>query len=458
MSYIRFFMPMTCESNGYGFKGRRPAGRSIVEERGLSGKLTVWAQDLRAETHYSIFMLFEDGGRYAGVAMGSLPVDEKGKGEMRREFGPEELCGFKLADIVGVAVLAKDTVRVVSPLCGYKDSAVSWRHVFYEYSRTAADNQREDVPAEVDEGPVIEDAQVGVDEGPVIEDVPVKMDAAPVEADVPMAVDEIPVEDVPTQADIVPDIEELPPMPSPDEPPPDDTPTQKTENPPASEEPTQPEPEEDMLLLENIHEPAPQGDTVADTATITAPEIPAECDIPASHPMINEHEQLYDPTPIRQFTTQSTQPEGETAKPVHLALDECPPGTAPHSAPLHKSPHRSLEEIFASKERISPFQKQSRKTVWVSFGLPDNVPPPANRPRLFEDRFIHAALAEHGHLILGITTDQGPRRHIIGVPGNLNQETRQHARRLGFAQFKHCDGTHPSGNSELGYWLMFITV
>jgi len=126
-------MPMTSEANGYGFKSRQPAGRSIVEGRSGNYKLTVWAQDLMAETFYSVFLLFSDDGRYAGVAMGSLAVDEKGKGEMRREFADDILGRFALNDIVAVAVVVRGASGVVSPLCGYKDEVVSWRHGFYEF-------------------------------------------------------------------------------------------------------------------------------------------------------------------------------------------------------------------------------------------------------------------------------------------------------------------------------------
>jgi len=129
----------------------------------------------------------------------------------------------------------------------------------------------------------------------------------------------------------------------------------------------------------------------------------------------------------------------------------------PPSTPTHLTPQQNLEATFASKERVTPFKNQSRRTDWVRFNLTDNIPPPINRPRLFEDPFVQTAHDAHGHLIFGITTDKGPRRHIIGVPASLSQDKRQQARRLGFTQFKPSDGTHKKGGG-LGYWLMFITV
>jgi len=131
MSYTRFFMPLEKEATGYEFKGRNPSGRCVVESRGTSGKLTVWAQDLKPETRYGIYIIFADEGRYAGVSMGSLSVDTKGKAEARRDIDEQSLNGFQIADALAVAVTAADAPGVVSPLCGYRDRPFSWRSSFY---------------------------------------------------------------------------------------------------------------------------------------------------------------------------------------------------------------------------------------------------------------------------------------------------------------------------------------
>ena len=404
MSYIRYFMPMISEANGYGFKGRRPAGRSIVEERSHNCKLTVWAQDLRAETHYGIFMLFEDGNRYAGIGMGNLPVDEKGKGEMRREFGQEELDGFKLADIVGVAVLAKDTAGVISPLCGYRAETVSWRHMFYEYTRAPAYYGQEN-------------AQAPATVAPVDKELPVQADAEPT---VDMPPEMLPIAEPAPMVEEAPDPEET--MPMEEEPVPE-------EDSPAAEEPmhTDENPTQDEPM--HIDKIPPPDESMEET-----------------------------PSPDEQPPEEYESPPPESwqePEPVH---DPPLPIKTSATTPTHPRQHHSLEAIFASKERITPFQRQSRKTNWVRFTLSDRVPPPTNRPHLFEDPFIRTALEEHGHLILGIPEDPGPRRHIIGVPGKFDQGIRHKARKLGFTQFKRYDSATQSNNAELGYWLMFITT
>jgi hypothetical protein len=132
MSYTRFVMPLECEASGYGFKGRTPAGRALAEARETTGKLTIYAQDIKTETRYGVYMIFRAENRYAGIFMGSLNADEKGKAEMRKDFNTSLLNPFNLQELVGVAVTASDIPpSVVAPLCAYRENPVSWRGSFF---------------------------------------------------------------------------------------------------------------------------------------------------------------------------------------------------------------------------------------------------------------------------------------------------------------------------------------
>jgi len=408
-------MPMTSESKGYGHKSRQPAGRCIVEGRSNNYKLTIWAQDLKPETRYSIFLLFADDRRYAGINMGSLSIDEKGKGEVRRDFDGSIMGNFALPDIVAVAVIVKEATGVVSPLCGYKEGPVSWRHGFYEYSIKATTTpKQDDLPANA---PI-----------PTI-----KQEQAPeaIAQDPPPCIHEEVIEEPPQN----PPTEEI---------------AAPTQNPPAEPIPNTP------------NEEAPIQDQVQETIqniTIEAPPPP----VPIETPPTPEPP----PTPQPQTTDNPTQeaplsinwatslPQSEMAKAFRTALDKLHTETLQLSA---KCPHKpSIVTLFETREPITPFQKQTRKTKWISFTLSDQVPPPTNKPQLFEDPFVQAALSQFQHLILGMTIDQGPRRYIIGVPGIFDQESRQKAKKLGFTQFKCTNDTYPNWG-ETGYWLMFTTV
>ena len=136
MAYSRFVMPMASEATGYEYKGRKPAGRCLLEEQNSVGKLTLWVQDLRPQVRYGVFMIFADGDKYAGISIGPLTVDEKGKAEMRRAIEPHSLQGFTLQETAAVAVIATGAGRLDAPLCGYRGERVAWKSGFYEKTAT----------------------------------------------------------------------------------------------------------------------------------------------------------------------------------------------------------------------------------------------------------------------------------------------------------------------------------
>ena len=183
MSYARIFMPLGCEAKGYEFKGRPPAGRCVVESRGNGGKLSLWAQDLKPETRYGIYLMFSSGGRYPGVFMGALNVDAKGKGEAKQDIETAILKGFLLEDIIGVAVIATDAPGVASPLCGYRENPVSWRYGFYAVEKEPAPKKK---PEEIQDSDKMPDVSFEPKPEPVPEPVPTpKPDPTPKTVPVP---------------------------------------------------------------------------------------------------------------------------------------------------------------------------------------------------------------------------------------------------------------------------------
>jgi len=159
------------EAKGYEFKGRQPTGRCIVESRGNTAKLSLWAQDLKPEVSYDIYIVFAHNRQYIGLSMGKLNVDERGKGDFRREVTPAELHNFDLTEMITVAVTTADTsgIGIVSPLCGYRDAQVSWRHSFSVWERPA----HEPPPAVKEASPVALEQSSAADEALVAEPPPI---------------------------------------------------------------------------------------------------------------------------------------------------------------------------------------------------------------------------------------------------------------------------------------------
>jgi len=386
---------MISEAKNYGYKNRQPAGRSLVEGRNHNYKLTIWAQDLKPQTLYSVFLLFPDDKRYAGVAMGSLPVDDKGKGEIRKEFDNTALGTFSLADFAAIAVIAKENHGVTSPLCGYKDSPVSWRHGFYEYTiPTPAERKAAEKPE--------------LPQMPNVHNLNAELDITP------PAMEQGPTIDAKAAMEI------------------------------------EPETGESALIHSARETDIEQIEACPHVESIPQIEAPASEPVDESY-VIPDIAQSPRAEPITAWNL----PKSEMAKAFRTALDKLHTDTIESAADCDPKP--DILSLFETREYITPFQKQARQANWISFTPSDPVPPPSNKPLLFDDPFIQTALAEYHHLILGLTTDKGPRRYIIGVPGVYSQEAKLKAKKLGFTQFKCTRDALPAWG-EAGYWLMFTTV
>ena len=429
MAYTRFFMPLENEAAGYDFKGRTPAGRCIVEIRDGTAKLSVLTQDIRAETRYGVYLIFPENGRYAGVSMGSLNADQKGKAEMRKDIESSALGSFKLDDLAVVAVIdSSNTTTVASPLCGYRDRPISWRGNFYIPSVEKDEIKNETVHKSISTEPQL---NVNITEEiipePEIETVPeaetvpeVECQSEPeiipednivenIEPDIEM--------DIEPETITVPQVEAVPEVET------------------AQEDVTAPE-------VETTHEIETVKETVVAPEDVTAPEPEPEISPPCED------------APCAKKPKSAKPARRAIAQDFFESLNEL------NNVTLANSPGRTenilaIESIFNSKEFITPFEKQNRKIKWVQLTISDPVPLPNNRPLLLEESFVRAAYANYGHLILGVTTDGV--EYVIGVPGEYTPDMRPHAKRLGFTKFKTNANSTPKPG-DLGYWLMFINM
>ena len=454
MSYIRYFFPMINEGTGFGFKNRQPAGRSILESRGNGFKLTTWAQDLKPQVLYAVYLIFADHKRFAGVFIGNLPVDDKGKGEMRKEFLQATIGDFNVADVLSVAVITKSSQGIISPLCGYRDVPITWMHGFYEYTKPALSSIETENENNKDfitkEEAVMESTQVFKPEREPEREIEPKHE--------PEFENELQLE---PERELEPQLEpehEFEPQFESEQ-------TNESESDPEREN----EPEHE-LERENEPELEPERELEPELEPKhefeTQPELEAQFEPKPETEPETEPIQLPDPEP--EPTPQSFQqdkltkdwvdnlPQGEMANAFREAVNNVHIDSNKETV-TESAQKSNVLSLFETKPLVTPFQKQARSAKWIKFDLSDPIPPPANKPKLFKDPFIQSALQEHKHLLLGLTTDRGPCRYIIGVPGVYDQTSRQKAKQLGFIQFKCNNDTYPSWG-ESGYWLMFTTV
>jgi len=131
--YIRTFMPLENESSGYEHMGKSPSGRVLMESRGGQGKLTLWAQNLKAEAIYKVHLIFKTENSFSGLPLCSLNVQANGKVELRHSFDAKNISDFGLSinDCLAVAVIDSGAAGTSAPLCGYKDGKpIAWRSGF----------------------------------------------------------------------------------------------------------------------------------------------------------------------------------------------------------------------------------------------------------------------------------------------------------------------------------------
>ena len=442
--YERFFMPLENEADGYGFKGREPAGRCIIENRGGAAKISLWAQDIRPQIKYNTILIFETNEKkFSGVTVANFFADEKGKAEIRKDI--ENIFEFSLAEVVAVAVAVENSAAIIAPLCGYRDKKVSWKKDFSRAVRAVRA-----VPA-----PVFEEVSSEI------------MRRHENEKNSSRAVPAPNVEEVSTKI------------------------TQRHEN-----EKNSSGDEEIISSNENnsSHDekiiPSNENNSSSDEKIISSEEnnfprdekiIPSEENnfahdekiISSEENNFARDEKIISSEENNSARDEKIIPDGEKIHTEAQNASKNKPPRAKKPKPTKRQMQPSseilpaIEQIFATKQHFQPFADmndgnnfassadKNHETVWTRLTISDAVPLPENSPRLLEEPFVRAAYANFEHLILGLAADKS--HYILGVPCEFSAEFRLTAKRLGFSKFK-TPANEPPKRGESGYWLMFVEL
>ncbi|MDR3240510.1 MAG: hypothetical protein LBT44_10585 [Clostridiales bacterium] len=437
MEYHRYFVSLQSETNGFEYKGREPAGRCVLESRGNKGKISLWVQDLKPEVLYKIALVFMEKEKSVGVPMGTLHVDERGKGEFKGEFRTVLMTNEQgLETFTAVALLAPRNQELICPIVGYKEAPVLWKSHF----------------SLLETSPSLEAAQPHT-----------ASEQAPPE--------QAPPEQAPT--------EQAPPAP---ESPPEQTPP-VPESPPAPESPpeqalpseSKPETLERTLDAEPEPEAGTQKEIENENEITTAPE-PAPAPLEPFHEFANERD-FFDglaeataPEPVeptilhyKMYPQEPEPPEPEPQEPEPQEPEPQEPEpqepepqqriAKPFAsfAPNTLSPHEELELIFKIYIHMTPFEKQVKEIEWIRISDREPIFLPIDYQNLMNHPFLVAAYKKYKHLILG--RFMGVQDvYVLGLPGVYESRYRPVALQLGFGQFKCCDEVKPV-EGQYGYWL-----
>jgi hypothetical protein len=152
--YKRHFIILENEDSGFGKTDKRmPKGYAKIEVRNGKGLLNVYVQDLKyfkdAKYIYRNYLISTKGKKGLYVNAGTFVIDEKGKGELKVKFNPDNVegSGKPIEDFNVVAVIAQPIKRssvekqIYGPLVGYMDKEkVSWKNVLaYEENTVKED-------------------------------------------------------------------------------------------------------------------------------------------------------------------------------------------------------------------------------------------------------------------------------------------------------------------------------
>lgn len=139
--YDRFFIMFKQELSGYSIDGREPNGNCKIEIRDGKGRATTYMQGLKPlkdGSMYRAYLMAVQGDKTLGVPIGWLDIDNRGHGECKWEFNPDNLDGTGLAIedfTIGAILIKGDNIKeLIAPIVGYKDKEILWKNGFKDFS------------------------------------------------------------------------------------------------------------------------------------------------------------------------------------------------------------------------------------------------------------------------------------------------------------------------------------
>jgi len=445
--YDRAFITLKQERGDYSINGKAAMGSSIIESKGHNGKVSMIVQNLKPRVLYRCYLIRVNNGKALGISLGTVPVDARGSGQVRKEVDARDVegSGFPLEDFNVVALIVPRDKELIVPLAGYRKDDVKWKDSFTEY-KPGTPRQR---PAET---PVMTDKAVEIPEAPMdtenIEEEP----ETPITNENAQEEPETPVTDE--------NIQEEPEMP---------VTAETIEEAPETSDMAKDVQEEQDISASNenqwkhilIHDDAYIPDNTAelnkdndsqdesqDLAKNDADGFTAEAS-EGKEPDIHEEframiQRFNKELEELKYYTFLTEEEQEAYKAVTAEVNK-------------KTTPDSLKDIFEIYESLSPFDHQSRPVKWVRITTKELKYLPVDYHLLMSSPFVASAYRQYQHLILGYVDDNWGRQYILGIPERYDPEYKTKTLRMGFNQFKCCENVRPQVG-ECGYWLMGIDV
>jgi len=400
------------ELSGYSIDGREPNGYCKIEVRDGKGRVSTYIQGLKPlndGTMYRVYLISAQNNKSLGIPIGWLDINNRGRGECRWEFNPDNLEGTGLAieDFnVGAIIIKGDKINeLIAPIVGYKDREVLWKKGFKDFSvhRNNVDEDKSETSKKI---------QNSIDttkEEKIIKE--------------PIKIQQNKEEKIDDTKNIILDKEIILNKEITDE--------------NKSEIPIQSEIEQEKTDMMQI--PKQAQDTIKESNTNDTQDVNKE--------KVNPHKIFNDM--VSKFYAEMAELEkykilsSEDKKLLDLELD------------TKEKTVDDIEYMFQNNENIIPFERANKAIKWIKVAPFELVTLDLPTWTYIKHQFINAAWKKYKYLILGRYSNPQNTNYsyILGIPDTYDEKYSPIAQSLGFKKFI-CAKGRIFQKGDMGYWLM----
>lgn len=435
--YDRFFIMFKQELSGYSIDGREPNGYCKIEIRDGKGRANTYMQGLKPlkdGSMYRVYLIAVQGNKSLGVPTGWLDIDNRGRGECRFDFNPDNIdeTGLAIEDFnVGAIIVKGDNIKeLIAPIVGYRDKEVLWKKGFKDFSNYKAESNHK---AEKEKN-LNDYLEIDIPEE-------VKQRFTP-SFRVPNTFEEETKESIPKQAfeqqenvptEVKEDISPIKPMPRVEH---------KIEPKIEPKVEYKPEPKIEPRKIEPRVEHKPEFKSESkkiDNSSISE---------------IKDEDTQVDPQKIFNDMVNKFYAEMEELEKYKLLTPE-----DTKILDLEFKPDEEIVDdltyMFKNNEKIIPFERSNKAIQWIKIAPFELVTLNLHAWTYIKHQFINAAWKKYKYLILGRYFQNNGYNYILGIPDLYNDKYKAIAQNLGFKKFVCCKGRVIQDGS-MGYWIMEI--
>jgi len=470
------FVTLKQESSDYSSDLREAMGRCVIEVRFGKGRFSTYIQGLKQGDYRVLFISCKNGNNI-GVDIGKISIDINGKGEMKQEFDPKNVCGtnLKIEDFHVVGIMPYEDKNNKALLTGYVGGIVQWKEgfsLFKEKNSDTKENEKENKiiledsevlenKSNLEDTEVLEDTKISQDKGDF--DVLENEETSKKKMDTLLNTNEEnnsnkqSEESLKEETDI-----------------PLNTETENNSN-KQSEENLKEETENNsnrqsqeilkeetdtFLNAKKENDSNRQDDNIQNILkqSCVCEEIKKEPPDSVTNKIFENRNKLDFETlnkagkdfsdivkKFKQGIAELEEQEKNVKKCVKKDIKQ----------KSYEKMNYGVNYIFENNIKMTPFQYQKKNVNWVRIDLSELVVLPGKMWLYLNNPFVSFSEKKYKHLILGKFFEGGRENYILGVPGKYFSDYRLEAGLQGFNQFKCCENKLPV-DGDYGYWLLNI--